>query len=65
MWIAARQVLEVLPWQGYSCSTQCVPNCRANIYFGAGPFRFVVTVMPSRERVLGPEFRMASRPERR
>lgn len=60
--IAPGQVLDVVPWRGFSCSGQCVMGCRANIYFGAGPFRFVVAMVPSRQRVAGPEFRMPGRP---
>lgn len=54
--------LNLVPWRGYSCSGQCQGACRANIYFGPGPFRFVLTVLPDRHRVAGPPFTMPARP---
>lgn len=40
--LRAGEKLTVVPWRGFSCSGQCNAVCRANVYYGAGPFRFVV-----------------------
>ncbi len=60
--IAAGAALDIVPWQGFSCSGQCTLSCRANIYYGAGPFRFVATTIPDRQRVVSPPFGMPAQP---
>ncbi len=60
--IAPAAALTVVPWRGFSCSGQCVAACRANLYYGAGPFRFVVTTAPGGERFVSPVFTMPSQP---
>jgi hypothetical protein len=54
--IAGGATLTVVPWKGYSCSGQCVAACRANIYYGPGTFRYVVTRSPGMQTDTGPEF---------
>jgi hypothetical protein len=39
--IPAGQTLQPLPWEGFSCG--CHRSCRANVYWGDGPFRFRLT----------------------
>ena len=56
--IAAHAALTVVPWTGWSCQSQCPRPCRANGYYGAGRYRFVVTKLPEQERVVSPEFDM-------
>lgn len=60
--VPAGETLNIWPWRGYSCSGQCRNACRRNVYAGPGPFHFVVTVAPSRVRVVGPPFTMPTRP---
>jgi hypothetical protein len=54
--IAAGATLTLVPWKGYSCSGQCVLACRANVYYGHGTFRFVVTRIPGMQTDTSPEF---------
>ncbi len=54
--IAAHASLSLVPWKGYSCSGQCVLACRANIYYGPGVFRYVITRSPGAQTVTSPEF---------
>jgi hypothetical protein len=54
--IAAGATLTVMPWKGYSCAGQCVAACRANIYYGPGLFRYVITRSPGMQTDTGPEF---------
>ena len=61
--IASGGMLDVVPWRGWSCSGQCQDVCRANLYHGAGPFRFVATTSPGRVCVVGPAFTMPGRAE--
>lgn len=56
--IKAGSTLRVIPWRGYSCSGQCQEVCRANVYFGAGPFRFSVQRLPDKTRAVSAPFRM-------
>ena len=61
--IASGGKLDAVPWRGFSCSGQCQSICRANIYYGGGPFRFVVTtIAPVASQVTGPAFSMPPRP---
>jgi hypothetical protein len=54
--IAPAVALEVRPWLGFSCFTQCNNVCHANVYYGPGTFRFVVTTVPMGERLVSPAF---------
>jgi hypothetical protein len=60
--IAAGATLDIVPWRGFSCSGQCTLTCRANIYYGAGPFRFVATTIRDGQRVVSPSFTMPAQP---
>ncbi len=60
--IAAGATLDLAPWRGFSCSGQCTLSCRGNIYYGAGPFRFVATLVPDGQRVMSPPFSMPAQP---
>lgn len=61
--LAAGARFAVVPWRGFSCSGQCNTICRANIYYGRGPFRFVATLAGG-ARVVGPTFTMPDQPPR-
>lgn len=63
--LARGQRIDVVPWRGFSCSGQCNKICRRNIYWGPGDFRHVVTRLAGGRRVVGPVFRMPSRPPAR
>jgi hypothetical protein len=54
--------LVVVPWRGFSCSGQCNASCRANVYYGPGTFRFVVTTVPDGQRFTSPTFRLSANP---
>jgi hypothetical protein len=56
--------LNVRPWRGFSCSGQCNFVCRANVYYGKGMFRFVVTAMPALHRITSTPFAMPAEPLR-
>ena len=54
--------LHIARWLGYSCSSQCVTSCAANVYLGPGTFRFRVTMLPGGARATSPAFTLP--PER-
>lgn len=56
--IPASGTLAVQRWRGFTCGGQCQGTCRRNIYHGAGPFRFVVTMLPNRRQVTSASFTM-------
>jgi hypothetical protein len=60
--IAPATKLEVVPWQGFSCSGQCNKICDKNVYNGPGTFRFVVTTVPAGERLVSPAFVLPRQP---
>jgi hypothetical protein len=60
--IAPATKLEVVPWQGFSCSGQCNKICDKNVYKGPGTFRFVVTTVPVGERLVSPAFALPRQP---
>jgi hypothetical protein len=60
--VAAAATIEVVPWRGFSCSGQCNYVCRGNVYYGPGTFRFVVTTVPTGERLISPAFMLPRRP---
>ena len=62
--IAPSSHLNVRPWRGFSCSGQCNLVCRANVYYGSGMFRFVVTAMPASHRITSAAFAMPAEPFR-
>ena len=62
--IAPSSALNARPWRGFSCSGQCNFVCRANVYYGSGMFRFVVTVMPALHRITSTPFAMPAEPLR-
>ena len=51
--------LQPLPWNGYSCSSQCSESCRANTIYPPGTFRFVVTSCSGDKSFAGPAFYMS------
>ena len=55
-----RGTIEVVPWNGYSCSGQCVRPCRSNSYLGPGTFRFVVVTCDGKQRFEGAPFELPS-----
>ena len=62
--IAPATALAVQGWRGFSCSGQCNFTCRANIYYGPGTFRFVVTVLPASDRIASAAFVLPAEPLR-
>lgn len=55
--------LRPVPWQGFSCSSQCNSNCDKNIWEGAGTFRIVVLPCagdPQSHEIVGPAFDLPS-----
>jgi|HubBroStandDraft_1064217.scaffolds.fasta_scaffold196546_2 hypothetical protein len=61
--IAPGATLTIVPWRGFSCSGQCDAVCRANVYYGPGAFRFIVTTLPGGQRSTSPTFLLPPRPE--
>lgn len=57
-----RQRLSVVRWLGYSCRKQCPSSCGFNLYLGAGPFRYVATILPGGRKVRSSSFTMPRRP---
>ena len=50
--------LQPLPWNGYSCASQCPTGCRANTIYPPGTFRFVVVSCSGDKSFAGPAFYM-------
>jgi hypothetical protein len=61
--IAAHAALTVVPFTGWSCQSQCPRPCRANGYYGAGRYRFVLTKLPEQKRFESPEFDLPAEPK--
>ena len=62
--VAPATTLTVRPWRGFSCSGQCNFICRANVYYGPGMFRFVVTVVPGSSQIISTAFALPAEPFR-
>ena len=62
--LGPQQSLAVPPWLGWSCNGQCQLHCRANIYWGGGPFRFAVLPCDGPARFVSAAFHMPSLPGR-
>jgi hypothetical protein len=56
--LAGDATLRPVPWNGMSCASQCPASCRANVYYGPGRFRFVLTDCGSQQKIYGPAFDM-------
>lgn len=54
--------MDVQPWTGFTCGTQCVSTCRMNVYVGGGTFRFAVEVAPDWHVVTSRPFTMPPTP---
>lgn len=50
------------PWLGWSCNGQCNFVCRANIYLGEGPFRFVLRPCDGGPEIVSAAFAMPRQP---
>jgi hypothetical protein len=62
--VAPATTLTVRPWRGFSCSGQCNYVCRANVYYGPGVFRFVVTAVPGLNQITSSAFALPAEPLR-
>ena len=54
--LASGKALFPVPWQGFSCSSQCNGTCRANVWEGEGTFRLVVRSCDGATQTTGPAF---------
>ena len=54
--LAANQTLQVMPWTGNYCSSQCPAACRLDGPAPAGVYRFSVTSCDNSETFVSPEF---------
>ena len=54
--LSAGEIVRIVPWNGFSCSGQCMRPCRSNSYLGPGKFRFVVVTCDSKQRFVGESF---------
>ena len=52
------QTFEPVAWSGLGCGAQCAPACRADIYYGPGEFRFVISDCAKKQRWYGPVFKL-------
>jgi hypothetical protein len=46
------------PWNGFSCASQGVGGCRANVMLPPGVFRFLIASCSGDWRIVGPAFTM-------
>lgn len=61
--LAGKASMTPPPWRGWSCNGQCERHCRSNVYWGAGPFRFRVTLAAGNSFASNP-FKMPELPTR-
>ena len=60
--LAGKSTLRAVAWRGFSCSGQCASICRANLYYGPGTFRFVVSTCDRKKQYRSEPFQMPASP---